>query len=110
MSQEETVEIRRVPAAESGTPDGVELLAKCNVTSFAEKENTVTISGHQVENCKMLASFENGIVSISVRGKKRFMVSVRLGEMMALIKAAADYNREVDPQRKGEGKKGGKDQ
>jgi len=102
MSQLPEGTIRRVTAGQ-GTPDGVELMAKCTITNFTVKNKEVTGIGSQaLTNCKMMASFENGTVSISVRSKRPFMVSVRLDEMMALLKEAADYHLETVP-REGEG-------
>lgn len=97
MSQQPEGTIRRVPAGEEAR-DGVEMVAKCTVTNFTVKKKEVTGIGSQMlANCKMMASFENGVVSISVRGGRPFMVSVRLDEMMALLKEAAYYNMEAFP-------------
>ena len=88
--------VRRLPKVSMGDPeDGVELMAKCQMTNFTVKKKEVVGVGNQhLANCKMMASFENGVVSISVRGGRPFMVSVRLDEMMALLKEAADYHNE----------------
>ena len=93
---ENTGAIRRLPKVGMGDPDdGVEMMAQCNVMNFTVKDKEVTGIGSQhLANCKMMASFENGVVSISVRGRRLFMVSVRLDEMMALLKEAADYHNE----------------
>lgn len=90
--------IRRIPKAEAGIGDGVEMLAQCNLMNFKVKRKEVTGIGSQMlVNCKMMASFENEVVSISVRGARPFMLSVRLDEMMALLKEAADYTKENAP-------------
>lgn len=104
MSQETEGTIRRVPQGCEGIPeDGVEMLAKCTVTDFiVEKKKVTGIGSQMLANCKMMASFDSGVVSISVRGRQPFMVSVRLDEMMALLKEAADYSIEVSPRKPGE--------
>ena len=74
--------IRRLPKVGMGDPDdGVEMMAQCNVMNF---------------------KVEKGVVSISVRDGRPFMVSVRLDELMALLKEAADYRNENDQKTKGE--------
>lgn len=95
---ENTGTIRRLPKMGMGDPDdGVEMMAQCNVMNFTVKDKEVTGIGSQhLANCKMMASFENGVVSISVRDGSPFMVSVRLDEIMALLKEAADYHKEND--------------
>lgn len=101
---EESGGIRRLQKAGPGDPeDCVEMMAQCNVMNFTVKDKEVTGVGSQhLANCKMMASFENGVVSISVRDGRPFMVSVRLDEMMALLKEAADYRNENDQKTKGE--------
>lgn len=113
MSQETKGNIRRVPKGCEGIPeDGVEMMAKCTITNFTVKKKEVTGIGSQMlANCKMMASFDTGVVSISVRGQRPFMVSVRLDEMMALLKEAADYSMEVNPCKPGgESNRGGRNQ
>lgn len=107
MSQETKGNIRRVPKGCEGIPeDGVEMMAKCTITNFTVKKRKVTGIGSQtLANCKMMASFDTGVVSVSVRGQRPFMVSVRLDEMMALLKEAADYSMEVKPRKLGEKEK-----
>lgn len=102
--KENTGAIRRLPKVGMGDPDdGVEMMAQCNVMNFTVKDKEVTGIGSQhLANCKMMASFENGVVSISVRDGRPFMVTVRLDEMMALLKEAADYRNENDQKTKGE--------
>jgi hypothetical protein len=101
---EDTGAIRRLPKTGVGDPDdGVEMMAQCNVMNFTVKGKEVTGIGSQhIANCKMMASFENGVVSISVRDGRPFMVSVRLDELMALLKEAADYRNENDQKKKEE--------
>ena len=96
MSEKIAEGIRRLPKVAIGDPeDGVELMAKCQMTNFTvKKKKVVGVGSQHLANCKMMASFENGVVSISVRGGRPFMVSVRLDEMMALLKEAADYHNE----------------
>ena len=96
MSEKMDEGIRRLPKTTMVDPeDGVELMAKCQMTNFTvKKKEVVGIGSQYLANCKMMASFENGVVSISVRGSRPFMVSVRLDEMMALLKEAADYHNE----------------
>lgn len=98
MSQnaENAATIRRLQKETMGDPeDGVEMLAKCNVMNFKVSKNEVVGIGSQhIANCKLLASFDNGVVSISIRDGRPFMVSVRLDELMALLKEAADYHNE----------------
>lgn len=99
MSTKPESSIRRLQKTAAGEPeDGVEMMAKCSVMNFTVKKNKVTGVGSQrLANCKLMASFENGVVSVSVRGDRPFMVSVRLEEVMALLKEAADYNLEKYP-------------
>lgn len=88
--------IRKVPKEISGVNDGVELFAKASITSFDQQEGQISgIAGIGITECKMLASYENGIVSISLRNEHPIMVSVRLEEMMSLLQAAAAYSAEV---------------
>lgn len=99
MSEEHS--IKRVPANVSGTPDGVELQAMCNVASFAKDNdgNPTEIAEMKVTGCKMLLSIEQGTLSVSVRDKDKgpYMVTVRTDEVMALLSAGVDYHNEVFP-------------
>lgn len=96
MNEKSAGGVHRLPKVSMGDPeDGVELMAKCQMTNFTvKKKEVVGVGSQHLANCKMMASFENGVVSISVRGGRPFMVSVRLDEMMALLKEAADYHNE----------------
>lgn len=95
---EEAGGIRRLQKAGPGDPaDCVEMMAKCNVMNFTVKgKEVVGIGSQHIANCKMLASFDGEVVSISVRDGRPFMVSVRLDELMSLLKEAADYHKEND--------------
>lgn len=97
MSEEYS--IQRVPAVKSGTPDGVELQARCSVASFVKdtEGNPVDIAEMSIIRCKMLASISQGALAISVRAKEPYMVTVRTDEVMALISAALDYHKDVFP-------------
>lgn len=93
--------IRNVPKAESGLNDGVELFASANVTAFSQKKGRISgIAGSGIAKCRMMASYESGVVSISLRSGKPMMVSVRLDEMMALLQAAATRSIEAREEKK----------
>ena len=95
MSNEKEQTIRRVPREESGVKDSVEALGKCSIAEFDKTNGEVTgVRKVYVEDCKIMASYENGTFSVSVRGETPFMVSVRLDETMALLKEAAEYAME----------------
>lgn len=81
--------IRSVPKAECGLSDCVELFANASVTVFRRKKGETPGGG--VAECRMTASYESGVVSISLRSGRPLMVSVRLDEMMALLQAAAAH-------------------
>lgn len=88
--------IRKVPKAESGLTDCVEMFANANVTAFIRKKGKIQdIAGSGIAKCRMTASYESGVVSISLRSGKPLMVSVRLDEMMALLQAAAARSTEA---------------
>lgn len=97
MSKEpESGAIRNVPKAESGLTDCVEMFANANVTSFSRKKGKIQgIAGSGIAKCRMTASYESGVVSISLRSGKPLMVSVRLDEMMTLLQAAAARSTET---------------
>lgn len=83
--------IRRVPNDGSGLEDGVEVYVDSAVTHFNRKGGKVTgINGTDMVPCKMLASLDAGVLSISLRKGKAMMVSVRIDEVMELLKAAAE--------------------
>ena len=89
-------EVTRVNDPSKAPPDGVELHAKCVVTKFItnEKKKLVTIKGQEVQDCKIMASYQTGTVSISVPGKA-MMVSARIDEVMAVLQEAAEAARDV---------------
>lgn len=98
--QPERSEIVNVPFDKAGVMDGVEMMAMCSVSTFKVEEGQVTgLAGIATAPCKIMASYENGIVSVSVRGEEPFMVSVRLDEMMALLQAASA--RAIEVRKKG---------
>lgn len=91
MSKEpESGVIHNVPKADSGLSDCVELFANANVTVFSQKKGKIQgIASSGIAKCRMTASYESGVVSISLRSGKPLMVSVRLDEMMALLQSAS---------------------
>ena len=97
MSKEpESGVIRNVPKADSGLSDCVELFANANVTAFSRKKGKIQgIAGSGIAKCRMTASYESGVVCISLRSGKPLMVSVRLDEMMALLQSASMRAAEV---------------
>ena len=60
--------IRIVPASESGVSDGVEMMAQTAMAIFEQKDGKVVGIGN-IGNlpCKMMASYETGTFSVSVR-------------------------------------------
>ena len=93
----ENGEIRFVPAAVAGVADAVELMVNGNVTVFGKEGEEVSgIMGMSTVKCKLMASYTNGTVSISVRGEDPFMVTVRMDELMALLHAASQRKIEFD--------------
>ena len=102
MSKEpESGVISNVPKGRSGVSDAVELFANANVTAFSRKKGRVQgIAGSGIAKCRMTASYETGVVSISLRSGKPLMVSVRLDEMMALLQAAATRATEAREEKK----------
>lgn len=81
-------EIERVKDQKEGPLDGVSLKANCVVTDFQNQGRAVKIKKQKVLPCSIKASYEIGTVSISVRDRK-FMVAVRLDEMMEILREAA---------------------
>lgn len=90
-------EIRRVPIEVSGVPDGVELQANCAVSRYRTKHcSVIGIKGTpRVYPCRIMASFTNTTMSISVP-QTAFSVTVRLDEVMAILKEASDYHHDLE--------------
>lgn len=90
-------EVKRVPIEVSGVPDGVELYANCAVSRYRTKyHNVVGIKGTpRVYPCRIMASFLNTTMSISVP-HTAFSVTVRLDEVMAVLKEASDYHHDLE--------------
>lgn len=98
-------EVTRVNDPQKAPPDGVELHAKCVVTKFItnDKKKLVTIKGQEVQDCKIMASYQTGTISLSVQGKA-LMVSARIDEVMAVLQEAAAAARDAaGPVRRREG-------
>lgn len=88
-------EIKRVNNGAMAPLDAVELEAKCAVTKFVTRKGKLMQIGSQAAtDCKMMASMELGVFSISIPGQAR-MVSVWLDEVMAVMKEAADCANEL---------------
>lgn len=87
--------------------DGVALGAKCIITRFSTAKNkAVRIKSQEVADCSIKASMlELGIMSISVHDRAQ-MVSIRIEDVMAVLKEAADAANDVAAGRK-EGKADG---
>lgn len=74
-------EIERVSEEVSGVKDGVALDAQCMHIKFLEDK-----MAQQLLPCRILTSWENGVVSISFCvDEQKQMVSVRLDELLALL-------------------------
>lgn len=84
------VRIERVTDPKAGPLDGVSLLANAVVTYFQTDKHTKArkIGTQKVFSCKLMASYEEGTVSVSIQ-EKDLMVSVRIDELVALMKEAA---------------------
>lgn len=83
--------IRLVPQKESGVWDGVEAMVNSSVSKYTTDGKQLTgIASTKMEPCKLLASYTNGVVTLSVRSEEPFSVSVRIDELMAVLKAAAE--------------------
>lgn len=90
-------EIRRVPIEVSGVPDGVELQANCAVSRYRARHcSVIGIKGTpRVYPCRIMASFTNTTMSISVP-HTAFSVTVRLDEVMDVLKEASDYHHDLE--------------
>ena len=78
-------EVVRVRDPNIGPLDGVCLEAKCAITRFSIGKNKVVA---------IKASMGLGILSISIPGRAQ-MVSIRIDEVMAVLKEAADAANDV---------------
>lgn len=90
-------EVTRVPARLSGISDAVELRAQCSIARYRTKNSVaVSVKGKpRLHPCKIMASYSEGTVSVSVP-ETAFSVTVRLDEMMAVLKEAAEASRSVE--------------
>lgn len=89
--------IIRIPFEKAGVEDAVQTLVKSTVTEFKKKEDGAVcgINGQVITYTKMLASYQSGVVSFSVLGPEPFMLTVRLDELMGLIREAAIASAEA---------------
>lgn len=62
---------------------------------------------NSINDCRILASVEEGIVSISMAQEKGVMLTVRFDEMVELISAALDKAREIAIKSEGVNENGG---
>lgn len=90
-------EVVRVPVEVSGIPDGVELKSECSVARYRTKDSeVVSIRGKpRLHPCRIMASYTNGTMSVSVP-ETAFSVTVSLDEVMAVLREAAEANREYE--------------
>lgn len=86
--------IQRAPVELSGVQDGVQMKVKMVHTTFYDKDKKM---GQQLMDCSMKASWSTGTLSVgfTLKGKHQ-SVCVRLDEVIALLKEAADYHKEND--------------
>ena len=85
-------EIVRVPKELSGVSDSVQLDANCTFTRLLKDKMAM-----QVLDCRMLASWETGIFSVSFTlDGQRQVVGVRLDELLELLSAANAARAEKD--------------
>lgn len=101
MKENEATNIKRNRDPAIGPIDGVSCIVKGCLTKFTTKEGPSSMK-QSFTDCKLMASFETGTVSISMRGSKKIMMTVRLDEMAELLHSAFDAAREVDESNKGE--------
>ncbi len=93
--EESMSEVVRVNNPEIAPLDGVTLEAKCIITRFSTVKNAaVGIKSQEMADCNIKASMELGIMSISIPGRAQ-MIAVRLDEVMAVLKEAADAANDV---------------
>lgn len=86
--------IERVPEKESGMKDSVQFCCNCVLTRFSITGGKKRIRNMKMHPCKILASAENGTVSISVGGAE-IQVAVRMDEIMAVAAEAVKYGMEI---------------
>ena len=85
--------------ATQGPPDGVEADIQCVITKFEPVRNVKQsgtgkkIKSQAAMSCHAMCSYENGVLSLSVRGLN-LMVSVRLDEIYAILAAASQASAE----------------
>lgn len=90
-------EVVRVPAEVSGSMDMVELFANCAVVRYRTKNNVVIgckDCGRR-HPCRIMAGYERGTFTVSIP-ETGFAVSVRMEDVMAVMKEAAYASREVE--------------
>lgn len=93
--EERMSKVERVNNPEIAPLDGVALDAKCIVTRFSTAKNkVVAIKSQEMADCNIKASMGLGILSISIPGRAQ-MVSIRIDEVMAVLKEAADAANDV---------------
>lgn len=94
---EREIRIERVTDPAEGPLDGVKLHTTCAVTRFTPAENPEErkIEEQSLQDGVVLASYGTGTISISVRGDVDMMFSIRLDELFALVKMAADAALEL---------------
>lgn len=103
MSKKPIVEpkIERVPEEKSGVKDSVQFCCNCVLTRFSKTGGKKRIRNMKMHPCKLLASAENGTVSISVGGAE-IQVAVRLDEIMAVAAEAVKFGIEAGTVKTGE--------
>lgn len=76
--------IERVPEELSGVKDGVKLDCKCSFVEFLEDKMK-----QQVCDGRILASWENGVVSVTFTANdQKMMVGVRIDELLMVMQEA----------------------
>lgn len=95
-------EIKRITDPKEGPLDGVSLEASCMTTSFSHCEDPKqrVIESQGVLPCVILASYNTGALSISVR-ELDLMLTIRLDELFAVVKVAADAAIELKAEEEG---------
>ena len=81
-----------------GPPDGVSAVVKCAVTMFdhpAEDGGEEVMSGQTNMDCRILCSFNEGVISFSMLDAG-MMLTVRTDELMAIMQVAAGAAREFE--------------